>query len=78
IPSTRVSATIDLLADLSEAAKLDLPGMEKSRADILMPGLCILEAALAGMGAQRLRVSDRGVRYGVIIDWLGKMIRIEK
>lgn len=72
ISSSRVSATIDLLASRSESAKLALPGMEKSRADILMPGLCILEAALAGIGAQRLRVSDRGVRYGVIIDSLGQ------
>jgi exopolyphosphatase/guanosine-5'-triphosphate,3'-diphosphate pyrophosphatase len=70
IARSRVSATIDLLAGLSESAKLALPGMDKSRADILMPGLCILEAALAGIGAQRLRVSDRGVRYGVIIDSL--------
>jgi exopolyphosphatase / guanosine-5'-triphosphate,3'-diphosphate pyrophosphatase len=72
IPARRVSETIDLLAGLPEVAKLALPGMEKSRADILMPGLCILEAALAAIGTNRLRVSDRGVRYGVIIDSLMK------
>ncbi|MDB5047651.1 MAG: Ppx/GppA phosphatase [Fibrobacteres bacterium] len=70
IGRARIGATIDLLAGLSEEAKLGLPGMEKSRADILMPGLCILEAFLDAVGAARFRVSDRGVRYGIILDWL--------
>ncbi len=72
IPAARVGAVINLLAGLSEADKLALPGMEKSRADILMPGLCILEAFLRKVGAEKFRVSDRGVRYGVILDWLAK------
>ncbi|MDB5106967.1 MAG: Ppx/GppA phosphatase [Fibrobacteres bacterium] len=65
----RVAATIDLLAGLPDAAKRELPGMDKPRADILMPGLCILEAFLDAIGAAEFRVSDRGVRYGVVIDW---------
>ena len=68
----RVTAAIDLLAGLSPEAKAALPGLEKNRADILMPGLCILEAFLDTIGAEAFRVSDRGIRYGVIIDWLEK------
>ena len=63
---------IDLLAGLSDAEKRELPGMDKSRADILMPGLCILEAFLEAIDAQDFRVSDRGVRYGITIDWFIK------
>lgn len=69
IPLARVTETIDLLAGLTDAQKRELPGMDKPRADILMPGLCILEAFLLAIGASEFRVSDRGVRYGVIIDW---------
>lgn len=69
IPLARVTETIDLLAGLTDAQKRELPGMDKPRADILMPGLCILEAFLLAIGAADFKVSDRGVRYGVIIDW---------
>lgn len=72
IPRGRVSAMIDLLAGLSDAEKRELPGMDKPRADILMPGLCILEAFLEAIDAPDFRVSDRGVRYGIIIDWFIK------
>jgi exopolyphosphatase/guanosine-5'-triphosphate,3'-diphosphate pyrophosphatase len=68
----RVSAMIDLLAGLSDAEKRELPGMDKPRADILMPGLCILEAFLEAVDAPDFRVSDRGVRYGITIDWFIK------
>jgi exopolyphosphatase/guanosine-5'-triphosphate,3'-diphosphate pyrophosphatase len=70
IARSRVAATIDLLAGLSDAEKRALPGMDQPRSDILMPGLCILEAFLDAVGAQDFRVSDRGVRYGITIDWL--------
>ena len=60
---------IDLLAGLSDEEKRELPGMDKPRADILMPGLCILEAFLETIDAPDFRVSDRGVRYGITIDW---------
>jgi len=72
IPRARVTATIELLAGLSDEEKRELPGMDKPRADILMPGLCILEAFLNAIGADAFRVSDRGVRYGITIDWLIK------
>jgi exopolyphosphatase / guanosine-5'-triphosphate,3'-diphosphate pyrophosphatase len=69
IPRARVSAMIELLAGLSDEEKRELPGMDKPRADILMPGLCILEAFLEAIDAPDFRVSDRGVRYGITIDW---------
>ncbi|MDQ2999767.1 MAG: hypothetical protein M3Y08_00695 [Fibrobacterota bacterium] len=69
---TRVTAAIDLLAGLSDDRKKALPGMDKQRSDILMPGLCILEAFLDGVSATEFLVSDRGIRYGVIIDWFIK------
>lgn len=72
IETSRVTAMIDLIAGLPDHDKAALPGMDKSRVDILMPGLCILEAFLASAGCDAFRVSDRGVRYGVILDWLGK------
>lgn len=64
----RVTAQIDRLAALDPEGILSLRGIDKGRADIIMPGLCILEAFLMGAGLASCIISDRGVRYGVIID----------
>ncbi len=72
VPKERVAANIERLTGLDREALLKLPGMDRGRADILMPGLCILEAFLTQIGAAEFRVSDRGIRYGIILDWLRK------
>ncbi len=66
----QVTNAIDLLAGLSETEKRLIPGMDQGRIDILMPGLCILESLLLISKTSSFRVSDRGIRYGVILDWL--------
>ncbi len=60
--------TIEFLFPLSLEKKLALPGMDKGRADILVPGFCILEGLLEKVGADSFIVSDRGLRYGLILD----------
>jgi exopolyphosphatase/guanosine-5'-triphosphate,3'-diphosphate pyrophosphatase len=75
IDKARVTATIDLLAGLPIEARIALPGMEKNRADILMPGLCILEVFLDAVDCARFRVSDRGIRYGIILDWMKRVLK---
>jgi exopolyphosphatase/guanosine-5'-triphosphate,3'-diphosphate pyrophosphatase len=64
----RITGQIDRLASLTLEEILALPGMDKGRADIIMPGLCLLESFLKGAGLESCLISDRGVRYGVIID----------
>lgn len=48
---------------LSERRKL--PGMDPSRADVLVVGSAIARAVLHWSGARQLVVSDRGVRWGL-------------
>lgn len=67
---TQVTAKIDLLTRLSQIERAELPGMELSRMDILVPGLCLLERFLQKANCSHFSVSDRGVRYGVILEWL--------
>lgn len=67
LDAPRVTAAVDRLAGLDERGRAALPGMDRSRLDILVPGLCMLEAYLRWAGCRRFRVSDRGVRYGVIL-----------
>lgn len=57
-------------ASLSERAQL--PGMSADRADIIVAGAAILETLMDECGLTELRVSDRGLREGLIIDHLSR------
>jgi len=45
-----------------------LPGIQPRRADVLPAGAILFEAALHRLGARGAWVSDRGLRWGVLID----------
>jgi exopolyphosphatase / guanosine-5'-triphosphate,3'-diphosphate pyrophosphatase len=66
----RVTAQIDHLAAMGPEALMAIPGLGAGRADIVMPGLCILEAFLLQAGLGKVLVSDRGIRYGFLVAWL--------
>ena len=53
------------LAASTLAQRRVLPGMEPSRADVLVVGSAIARAVLQWSGASSLVVSDRGVRWGL-------------
>ncbi|MEI9952118.1 MAG: Ppx/GppA phosphatase family protein [Pseudomonadota bacterium] len=53
------------LASLDLAHRRALPGMEPTRADVLVVGSAIAQAVLEWSGAAKLVVSDRGVRWGL-------------
>jgi exopolyphosphatase/guanosine-5'-triphosphate,3'-diphosphate pyrophosphatase len=63
-----VTAAIDRIAALPAAERAGLPGLDPGRAEIVVPGLCILESFLRSLGREDFRVSDRGIRYGVILE----------
>lgn len=66
----RVTAQIDRLAAMAPTELSAIPGLGAGRADIVMPGLCILEAFLLRSGLEKVLISDRGIRYGFLVSWL--------
>ena len=68
IEATEVDTAIDRLEALPAAERAALPGLDPGRAEIIVPGLGILSAFLRHAGCGSFRVSDRGIRYGVILD----------
>jgi exopolyphosphatase/guanosine-5'-triphosphate,3'-diphosphate pyrophosphatase len=56
------------LAALTTAARARLPGMEPKRADVIVAGCAIVTEAMRALGFDRLTVSDRGVRWGLLYD----------
>lgn len=56
---------------LEERAKI--PGINPERADIIVAGAAILETILQDLNLPELRVSERGLREGLPIDYLSRM-----
>lgn len=60
-----VEATFARMASLPLAERARLPGLEPKRADVIVAAASIVLAVLDRLGAQGMRVSDRGVRWGL-------------
>lgn len=65
-----LEALIGKLALMTVAARAALPGMEPKRADVIVAGAAVVAAAMDVAGFDRLTVSDRGVRWGLLYDRL--------
>jgi exopolyphosphatase/guanosine-5'-triphosphate,3'-diphosphate pyrophosphatase len=67
IQLTDLYAWAEKLAKMTVEDRMALPGMDKKRADVIVAGLLILAETTAHLGRQSIRVSDRGVRFGVAL-----------
>lgn len=47
-----------------------IPGLHPKRADVIVAGALILLESMRHFGIDAVRVSDRGLRYGLILDYL--------
>jgi len=66
-----IEALGERLGALSMAERAALPCLEPGRADLIIPGLAIVEATLECVGVETLIVSDYGFREGIIVEALG-------
>ncbi|MBS1148308.1 MAG: exopolyphosphatase [Myxococcaceae bacterium] len=73
LPATEISATLERLCALPLAERRTLPGLQPKRADVIPAGAMILEAAARRLSANEVRVSDRGLRWGLLVDRFGRL-----
>jgi exopolyphosphatase/guanosine-5'-triphosphate,3'-diphosphate pyrophosphatase len=66
--SRDVSHTIDLLLDQDHAGRVAHPCIGRDRADLVMAGCAILEAVMRRWPCRRMRVADRGLREGMLVE----------
>ncbi|PID37917.1 MAG: hypothetical protein CSA65_09435 [Proteobacteria bacterium] len=66
----QIERVLARLMALPLAERRELPGLEPLRADVIIAGALIVERVLARYGGERgrLRVSDRGVRWGLLAE----------
>lgn len=60
-----LAAVVERLAGMPLALRRALPGLEPKRADVIVAGGLVALAVLDRLGAESVRISDRGVRWGL-------------
>jgi exopolyphosphatase/guanosine-5'-triphosphate,3'-diphosphate pyrophosphatase len=50
------------------AERKEIPGLPKTRADVILTGVLIYEAVMAEFGFQQLHISTRGLRFAAVMD----------
>ena len=52
-------------------ARRSIVGCSLKRADVILAGACIVRTVMQKLGKDQLRVSDRGLRHGVLAERFG-------
>ena len=65
--------TVERLCALSLAERRKVPGLNPDRADIIVAGAAVVETLLETLKVPSLRASDRGLRDGLLIDYLSRV-----
>jgi exopolyphosphatase/guanosine-5'-triphosphate,3'-diphosphate pyrophosphatase len=63
---------VEMLSALPLEERRQVPGINPGRADIIVAGAAIIDTLMHDLGIQELRVSDRGLRDGLLIDYLSR------
>jgi exopolyphosphatase/guanosine-5'-triphosphate,3'-diphosphate pyrophosphatase len=65
-------AEIERQVELYRSRSLDdrqtIVGLQPKRADVILAGACIVKTVMDKLGKDKLSVSDRGLRHGLLID----------
>ncbi len=71
MPVAEVTRVIDRLYATPLEQRRTLKGLQPKRADVIPAGATILAQALAKLGATQVTISDRGLRWGLLVDRFG-------
>ena len=68
----QIREVIDMLAGMTNAERLKVPGMSAKRADIIIGGAAVFDTLMADLKLDRITISDRSVRDGLLIDYMSR------
>jgi exopolyphosphatase/guanosine-5'-triphosphate,3'-diphosphate pyrophosphatase len=66
--SAEINAAVERLLTMTQRSRCDPAGAE--RADLVLAGCAILEASRRAFPCPRLRVADRGLREGMLVQMM--------
>ncbi len=68
IPRAEVEHVLDMLAEMTLAERLAVPGLNAGRADIIVAGLAVAAEVLARVEPREIGASAYGIREGLLLD----------
>jgi exopolyphosphatase/guanosine-5'-triphosphate,3'-diphosphate pyrophosphatase len=71
----KVRRIVDELASKTSAERLSIPGLEKGREDLIVPGGLILLLTMQILNLSEVVVSEYGLREGILVDYYHKHSR---
>lgn len=70
LPASQLREVVKMLGAMPLKERRRVPGLNPERADIIMAGAAILEAFMQALDIPVIRISDRGLREGLLMDYL--------
>ena len=68
---TEIERQIELYRSRPLEERREIAGLQPKRADVILAGACIVKTVMEKLSKDRLSVSDRGLRHGLLIDRFG-------
>jgi exopolyphosphatase / guanosine-5'-triphosphate,3'-diphosphate pyrophosphatase len=65
---TEIDRQIELYRSRDAEARRTIVGLQPKRAEVILAGACIVRTVMEKLGKERLTVSDRGLRHGVLAE----------
>lgn len=66
-----IDRQIELYRTRDADARRSIVGLQPKRAEVILAGACIIRTVMEMLGKDRLTVSDRGLRHGVLVERFG-------
>lgn len=63
-----IERQIELYRTLDAEGRRQVVGLQPKRAEVILAGACIIRTVMQKLGKDRLTVSDRGLRHGVLVE----------
>ena len=63
-----IDRQIELYRSMNAAARRSIVGLQPKREEVILAGACIVRTVMSKLGKDRLTVSDRGLRHGVLAE----------
>jgi len=72
LEAAEVDRQIELYRTRTADQRRGIAGLQPKRAEVILAGALIVRTVLASLGRDRLTVSDRGLRHGVLAERFGR------
>ncbi len=66
-----IDRQIELYRSRNAAERRAIVGLQPKRADVILAGACIVRTVMDKLGQDSVRVSDRGLRHGLLVERFG-------